>query len=199
MQKYFLNLINFLYYLTDSKPLTIILLALILKLVFMPFSIPQVKFRKFIQPEIKDFNSSGKSREEIFKLTMEVYKKYEVSIFSIFIPIIIQLFVMFLSFRALNSDDFSKIGGSILFWNLNERDPYYVFPVLNAIFTLLFGLYSSQDQNRSLSSFVLPFAMMIVFGNYWTISFHLFSISFSLFSAIQDSIVGRLISKKYNE
>ena len=68
--------------------------------------------------------------------SQELYKKYGVNPYASLFPLLIQMPVLWALYQALTRVEFLKTG-SFLWMDIGDKDPYFILPVLAAIFTFL--------------------------------------------------------------
>lgn len=134
------GIIEFFYGVTHSYGMAIILLTVLIKVVLYPLTIKQINSMREmakIQPLIKELQQKYKNNpQELNKKTMELYKEHGVNPFGGCLPMLVQLPILWILFRVLNTYNF---GGTkfLGLWDLSKPDPYYVLPVLIVILSFL--------------------------------------------------------------
>lgn len=185
---FFAEIIQFLSF-GGSTGIGIILFTIIIRTVLLPvFQIQMNSSRKMqeVQPHIKALQQKypGKDMESKNLLateTQKLYKELGVNPMASFIPLFVQMPVLIALYQALTRVAFLKTG-HFLWLNLAETDPYYILPVLAALFTFL----SSWLNNKGLAerngaatamTYVMPimiFWFALTFSSgvalYWTVS-----------------------------
>lgn len=122
----------------------IILFTILIRTLLLPlFQIQMTSTRKMqeLQPQLKELQErfSGtdlESRQQLNEATQKLYKDNGVSMTASMWPTLIQLPILMALFQALTRVEALKVG-QFLWLNLGERDPYYILPVLAALFTFL--------------------------------------------------------------
>lgn len=167
----------------------IILFTLLLRVVLLPLYNIQIKSGQklqALQPELRNLQAKypGKDMDSRVKLSEEtqaLYKAYGVNPFASLWPLLIQLPILMALFRALTRVAFLR-EGHFLWLELAKPDPYFILPVLAAIFTFLSSwLTSRANPNRDGMStamtymapiMILLFAIPVASGValYWTVS-----------------------------
>ncbi len=136
----FRNIIEFFFGITHSYGMAIILLTVVIKLVLYPLTIKQINSMREmakIQPLIKELQQKYKNNpQELNKKTMELYKEHGVNPFGGCLPMLIQLPILWILFRVLNTYNFGNTKFLGL-WNLSKPDPYYILPVLIVVLSFL--------------------------------------------------------------
>lgn len=167
----------------------IILFTILIRTLLLPlFQIQSNSSRKMqeLQPKLKELQAQYPgtdmdSRQQLYEATQALYKEHGVSMKSSFIPLLIQMPILLALFQALSRVEFLKIG-HFLWLNLGETDPYFILPVLAAVFTFLSTWLTNKaalEKNGAMTimTYVMPvliffFALSAASGValYWTVS-----------------------------
>jgi YidC/Oxa1 family membrane protein insertase len=167
----------------------IILFTIIIRALLMPLYNMQIKSgqkMQDIQPELKALQAQypGKDTDSRMKLSegsQALYKEYGVNPYASLIPLVIQLPVMIALFQALSRVPFLQMG-SFLWIELSQPDPYFILPVLSAVFTFLSSWLTNKaakEQNFAMTMMTYLMPVLIFFMGlslasgvvlYWTIS-----------------------------
>ena len=167
----------------------IILFTILIRTVLLPlFHIQMESSRKMqeIQPQLRLLQeeyagTDMDSRQKLYEETQKLYKENGVSMRSSMLPIFIQIPILLALFQALTRVDSLKVG-HFLWLHLGEPDPYFVLPVLAAVFTFLSTWLTNRaalEKNGAMTvmTYVMPimiffFAMTSASGValYWTVS-----------------------------
>lgn len=137
-----LNLLIMLYNLIPDLGIAIILLTLFIRLLLLPLfyksSKDQTIMQKHVMPKIKDIQKKHKdNKEKQAKEMMAVYKEHNVSPFSGFLLIIVQLPILIALYRVF-LNDFSKSFSNQL---------YHFVSVPGVIHTTFLGLINLGTKN----------------------------------------------------
>lgn len=124
--------------------LAVILLTVIIKTLVLPFSIKSVKSTRRMQefqPMIKKVQEKYKGDPQKANMeVMKIYKENNISMTGGCLPMLIPLpILMALYWTFTDPSIASQINGVGFLWipNLNDADPYYILPILSAIFTFV--------------------------------------------------------------
>ena len=164
---FFKNIIEFFYAFSHSYGMAIILLTTLIKVVLYPLTVKQIKSMREmskIQPLIKELQQKYKGdSQELNKKTMELYKEHGVNPFGGCLPMLVQLPILWILFRVLNSYNFgdTKFLG---LWNLSKPDPYYVLPVLIAILSFLQQKIMSPEGDQASQNKAMLILMPLFIG-----------------------------------
>lgn len=158
----------------------IVIFTVIIRVILLPlnaFQINSTKKMQEVQPQLKALQKkySGKDIETRNKLneeTQKLYKEAGVNPYAGCLPLLIQLPVMFALYQAIYRTPQLQ-NGSFLWMDLGKPDPYYILPILAALFTFLAtyisNLSTPQDsQNGTMK--IMSYAMAIMVG-IWAIVF----------------------------
>lgn len=185
---FFANAIKFLSF-ESSIGIGIILFTFLIRLVLLPlfnFQIKSSQKMQDIQPELKALQVKypGKNIETRTKLAEEsqkLYKKYGVNPYMSLLPLLLQMPVMIALYQALVRVPFLK-EGTFLWVELAKPDPYFILPILAALFTFLSSWLTNKAAKESnmtmaIMTYVMPaFIFFFSFGLasgivlYWSVS-----------------------------
>jgi len=113
--------------------------------------------------------------------TRQLYKDNDINMSASFVPIFIQLPILMALFQALTRVEALKVG-QFLWLNLGEKDPYYILPVLAALFTYLSMWLSNKaalekNMATTVMAYLMPFMIFWFAVNaasgvalYWVVS-----------------------------
>ncbi|MGF3114919.1 membrane protein insertase YidC [Facklamia sp. P12934] len=162
--------------------LGIISLTLLIRLLLTPLTLMQMKSQNKImelQPEIQAIKAKypHKDRHSMELLQAEQQELFDekgVNQFAGCLPTLIQLPILMALYQVISRTELIRQGQ--FFWvDLGQPDPYFIFPLLAALFTFLSTYLSSKanpQQNVSMKIMMITMPIMI------------FSISFALPSAV---------------
>jgi len=129
---------------TGNYGVAIILLTIIIKVIFYPFthiSMKSMKGMQALQPQINSIRAKYKNdRERLQKETMELYRKHRVNPMTGCLPMVVQVPIFYALYLTLDLSVelqgavflcFGRLWGVDL-WicDLSKADPIYVLPVL---------------------------------------------------------------------
>ncbi len=169
----------------------IIIFTVIIRVILLPLNAVQINStRKMqeIQPELKALQDKYSSkdletRNKLNEETQKLYKEAGVNPYAGCLPMVIQLPVMWALYQAIwRTPELQN--GKFLWMDLGKPDPYYILPVLAAVFTFLSSYIatlsvpkSSQTTMTKMMSYVMAIMVgiwAIVFQSaislYWVIS-----------------------------
>ncbi|WP_137596769.1 membrane protein insertase YidC [Paucilactobacillus kaifaensis] len=167
----------------------IIIFTIIVRIVILPLMIYQTRaMRKTqeLQPKLKALQKkySSKDMETVRKLQEEQRKLYSdagVNPFASMLPLIVQLPVIYALYQAIWRTDVLR-GGSFLWLELGHRDPYFILPILAAVFTFFSSWLSmaSQPEKNSMTTamtWIMPIMIFFMAMNissaislYWVVT-----------------------------
>lgn len=169
----------------------IIIFTVIIRVILLPLNAVQINStRKMqeIQPELKALQEKYSSkdletRNKLNEETQKLYKEAGVNPYAGCLPMVIQLPVMWALYQAIwRTPELQN--GKFLWMDLGKPDPYYILPILAAVFTFLSSYIatlsvpkSSQTTMTKMMSYVMAIMVgiwAIVFQSaislYWVIS-----------------------------
>ena len=145
---------------TGSAGLGIILLTLIIRGALFPLTKKQTQnmvAMRELQPKLKALQEKYKNKpEEYQKRLLELYKQEGVNPLGGCLPLLIQLPFLYALFYVLNTYGFEGADPNFLIWNLTERDPYYILPILSAVTTYLQSLLTVTDPSQRAILYIMP-------------------------------------------
>ena len=167
----------------------IILFTLIIRAALLPLMNIQIKSSQKmqeVQPELKKLQAKypGKDMESRQALTAEtqaLYAENGVKMWASFLPLLIQMPVLWALYQALSRVEFLK-HGSFLWFEIGAKDPTFILPILAAVFTFLSSylmMKSAPEKNAMTASmtYLMPIFILIMGINfaagialYWVIS-----------------------------
>lgn len=185
---WFASIIQFLS-LNGQIGIGIILFTILIRTILLPlFHIQMESSRKMqeIQPQLRALQETYagtdlESRQKLHEETQKLYKENGVSMRSSMLPLFIQMPILLALFQALTRVEALKVG-NFLWLHLGEPDPYFILPVLAALFTFLSSWLTNKaalEKNGAMTvmTYAMPvlifvFAMTSASGValYWTVS-----------------------------
>lgn len=185
---FFAQVIRFLS-LNGNIGIGIILFTLLIRIVLMPLYHMQLKSgqkMQELQPELKALQSkyASKDSETRMRLAEEsqaLYKQYGVNPYASLLPLLVQAPVLLALYQALTRVSFLTVG-HFLWLDLSKPDPYFILPILAAVFTYLSSWLTNKAAKEksgmlTAMTYLMPlmifiFALNIASGVslYWTIS-----------------------------
>ncbi|MGT2907700.1 membrane protein insertase YidC [Streptococcus dentiloxodontae] len=163
----------------------IILFTILVRTLLIPLYNRQVSASRDIQelqPKLRELQKEhAGDRQGLAVAQNELYKEHGVNPYASMLPLLIQLPLLMALYQALIRVPKLK-EGSFLWVNLGEKDPYYILPLLAAVFTFL-SLWltnkSAKERNGMMTAmmiimpvFILWFGTQISSGValYWAVT-----------------------------
>ncbi len=158
----------------------IIIFTVIIRVILLPLNAVQINStRKMqeIQPELKALQEKYSSkdletRNKLNEETQKLYKEAGVNPYAGCLPMVIQLPVMWALYQAIwRTPELQN--GKFLWMDLGKPDPYYILPILAAVFTFLssyIATLSVPKSSQTTMTKVMSYAMAIMVG-IWAIIF----------------------------
>ena len=167
----------------------IIIFTIIIRVLLLPLMFYQTKSMLKTQelaPKLKAIQKkySSRDRESMVKMqeeTSKLYKEAGVNPWASMLPMIIQLPIMWALYQAIWRTPELR-HGTFLWLQLGHTDPYYILPILAALFTFLsswLSMTSMPERNAMTSAMtwfmpIMVFFMALGFSSaitlYWVVS-----------------------------
>ncbi|MFC3927321.1 YidC/Oxa1 family membrane protein insertase [Streptococcus caprae] len=167
----------------------IVLFTILIRLVMLPLYNQQIKSSREmqeIQPKLREIQLKypGKDTESRMLMAEEqqaLYKEHNINPYASLWPLFIQMPILMALYQALTRVEFLRVG-KFLWMDLGSPDPYYILPILAAVFTFLSSWLtnkSAKESNTMLTTmtFVMPAMILLIALNmasgvalYWTVS-----------------------------
>lgn len=167
----------------------IIIVTLIIKTLLLPlmhFQTKSTRKTQELQPQIKAIQAKypgkdAESRRLVGEETQRLYSEHNVNPYVGCLPLLIQMPILWALYQSLTRIPELRVG-NFLWLNIAEKDPYFILPVLAAIFTFLsswLSMKSSPEQNGMTKSMTYLMPAMIFFfalsvssgvSLYWVVS-----------------------------
>lgn len=186
---YFAEAIKFLS-LGGNRGVGIIFFTLIIRVLLLPlmnFQTKSMRKTQDLQPKLKELQQtySSKDMETQQKLkdeTQKLYAENGVNPYVGCLPMLVQMPILMAVWQAISRVPALHEGSFLWLDVLGDPDPYYILPILAAIFTFLSTYLSSMSQVESNASvkimnFVMPVMILIMglslpsaLSLYWVVS-----------------------------
>ncbi|HAT55425.1 MAG TPA: hypothetical protein DCW31_09355 [Lactobacillus sp.] len=167
----------------------IIMITLIIRILILPLMIYQTRsMRRMqeIQPQLSALQKKYKSRDtatqqKLQEETRKLYAEVGYNPVSGCLPLIVQMPIIWALYQAIYRTAALKTG-TFLWMKLGDRDPYFILPILAAIFTFISSWLSvkSQPESNSMNAVMVWGMPVIIFFTavsvptalslYWVIS-----------------------------
>lgn len=174
---------------SSSYGLGIIVFTILVRFVILPLMVYQIdsmKKMQGVQDEIKALQEQypgrdAESRQLLAAAQQQLYKDRGISPFASMLPLLVQMPVLIALYQGIHNSPILR-SGSFLWLNLGHQDPYYILPILAALFTFASSWLSTQanpQQNTmtKVMPFIFPFIILFTalavpsaVSLYWVIS-----------------------------
>jgi YidC/Oxa1 family membrane protein insertase len=140
---YVIRLLNWLYKVTGNYGWAIILFTILMRIVLFPLMRKQYHSMariQQIQPKLKRIQQKYKdNKEEMQKQTLEIYRKEKVNPMSGCLPMVVQLPIIIIIWRALlyASEQIHLSPGFLWVPDLSLHDPYFILVVVTTLIMLV--------------------------------------------------------------
>ncbi|RMF92029.1 MAG: membrane protein insertase YidC [Candidatus Schekmanbacteria bacterium] len=176
--------LNWIYSYIGNYGLSIIIITIILKIIFIPLtqkSFTSMQKMKEIQPQIKAIRDKyKKDPKKMNEETMALYKEYGVNPMGGCLPMIFQIPV-FIAFYNVLLNSVELRGAPFIWWitDLSQKDPYYITPILMGITMLIQQRMtpSAGDPRQAQIMMIMPVVFTFMFMSfpvglviYWTVN-----------------------------
>ncbi|HEX2185565.1 MAG TPA: YidC/Oxa1 family membrane protein insertase, partial [Chloroflexota bacterium] len=186
-----------------SGGLSIIVFTIFVKTLLLPLTVQSLRSSKAmqeLQPKIKELQKKyGKDRQRLTQETMRLYSEHHVNPMSGCLPMLLQIPIFLGLYNAINHLSRSEEGpwsGTFLWLSdgLNERDPFYILPVMAGLFQFVQTRMMRPrnqgkitDPQQAMMNTMMNFMplMVVIFG--WTFDSGpvLYWVAQSVYSVIQ--------------
>ncbi|MCK8624602.1 YidC/Oxa1 family membrane protein insertase [Apilactobacillus sp. M161] len=178
----------------------IILFTIIVRIVILPLMIYQTRSMKKtqeLQPKLKALQKkySSKDTETMSKLREEQQKLYSeagVNPVAGCLPMIVQLPILWALYQAIWRTNVLKTG-EFLWLRLGVKDPYFVLPILAAVFTFISTWLSmkSQPEKNGMTSMMMFGMPIIIFFMALNIpsAISIYWVTTNVFQALQTLVI----------
>ncbi len=158
----------------NNYGLGIIVFTILIRFLILPLMVYQIQSMmkmQVVQPALKALQAKypGKdteSRQLMMAEQQALYKKEGVNPFASMLPLIVQMPVLFALYQSIYNSPVLK-SGKFLWLQLGSHDPYYVLPVLAAVFTFAsswLSMQSTPEQNGMTKAMPYIFPVVIFFS-----------------------------------
>ncbi len=206
LQDVFSKLLGAIFNISGNFTLSIIILTFLVKVILLPLTLKQDKsMRKMkeIQPDVDKIRNQFPNKQEQNIKIAELYKERKINPAAGCLPILLQMPILFALFAVFRDPNNIPVGSQFLFWDLTQKDPYFVFPVLNGALTFLQQKLTPQqggEENPMAKNMLIMMPIMIIFMSmslpmglqiYWVASSALTIVQQQLIMRLGDKIHGK--------
>lgn len=152
----------------------IIVFTILIRIILIPLNNMQMKSQRKlqeIQPELEAIkakypNKDRHSMEQLQEEQSALMEKRGVNQFAGCLPLLVQFPVMIALYQTIQKTEILR-QGHFLWMNLGQRDPYFILPILAAIFSFL-AMYltmksapSSNSANKTMT-YIMPIVIFMI-------------------------------------
>ncbi len=195
--------LRFLYEFTHNYGITIILLTLSIKLMFVPLqykSYKSMKQMQVIQPKVLALQTKFKDdRERLNKELIKLYKDHKVNPVGGCLPMVLQMPVFVALFNILYMTiDLRQAPFMLWIQDLSVQDPYYVLPIIMGATMVIQQKITptTMDPTQAKIMLFLPVFMTFLFVNF-PAGLVLYWLTNNVLTITQQVVTERLFSKKW--
>lgn len=195
--------LRFLYEFTHNYGITIILLTLSIKLMFVPLqykSYKSMKQMQVIQPKVLALQTKFKDdRERLNKELIKLYKDHKVNPVGGCLPMVLQMPVFVALFNILYMTiDLRQAPFMLWIKDLSVQDPYYVLPIIMGATMVIQQKITptTMDPTQAKIMLFLPVFMTFLFVNF-PAGLVLYWLTNNVLTITQQVVTERLFAKKW--
>ncbi|WHZ17340.1 MAG: Inner membrane protein translocase and chaperone YidC, long form [Nitrospira sp.] len=195
--------LRFLYEFTHNYGMTIILLTLAIKLMFVPLqykSYKSMKQMQVIQPKVLAVQNKFKDdRERLNKELIKLYKDHKVNPVGGCLPMVLQMPVFVALFNILYMTiDLRQAPFMLWIKDLSVQDPYYVLPIIMGATMVIQQKITptTMDPTQAKIMLFLPVFMTFLFVNF-PAGLVLYWLTNNVLTITQQVVTDRLFAKKW--
>ncbi|SCA88560.1 Membrane protein insertase MisCA [Bacillus glycinifermentans] len=180
--------------------LAIIIVTILIRLLILPLMIKQMKSTKAmqaIQPEMQKLrekysSKDQKTQQKLQQETMALMQKHGVNPLAGCFPIIIQMPILIGFYHAImRTREIAE--HSFLWFDLGERDPYFILPILAGVFTfiqqkLMMAGNAQQNPQMAMMLWLMPI-MIVIFAINFPAALSLYWVVGNLFMIAQTFLI----------
>ncbi|AYQ18692.1 YidC family membrane integrase SpoIIIJ [Bacillus paralicheniformis] len=180
----------------ENFGLAIIIVTILIRLLILPLMIKQTKSSKAmqaLQPEMQKLrekysSKDQKTQQKLQQETMALMQKHGVNPLAGCFPILIQMPILIGFYHAImRTREIAE--HSFLWFDLGERDPYFILPILAGVFTfiqqkLMMAGTAQQNPQMAMMLWLMPI-MIVVFAVSFPAALSLYWVVGNLFMIAQ--------------
>ncbi|MCF7615843.1 YidC family membrane integrase SpoIIIJ [Bacillus sonorensis] len=184
----------------DNFGLAIIIVTILIRLLILPLMIKQLRSTKAmqaIQPEMQKLrekysSKDQKTQQKLQQETMALMQKHGVNPLAGCFPIIIQMPILIGFYHAImRTREIAE--HSFLWFDLGERDPYFILPILAGVFTfiqqkLMMAGNAQQNPQMAMMLWLMPI-MIVIFAINFPAALSLYWVVGNLFMIAQTFLI----------
>ncbi|WHZ23586.1 MAG: Inner membrane protein translocase and chaperone YidC, long form [Nitrospira sp.] len=196
--------LRFLYEFTHNYGMTIILLTLAIKMMFVPLqykSYKSMKQMQVIQPKVLAVQNKFKDdRERLNKELIKLYKDHKVNPVGGCLPMVLQMPVFVALFNILYMTiDLRQAPFMLWIKDLSVQDPYYVLPIIMGATMVIQQKITptTMDPTQAKIMLFLPVFMTFLFVNF-PAGLVLYWLTNNVLTITQQVVTDRLFAKKWH-
>ena len=173
-----------------ARGVGIILFTIIIRVILFPlmsFQTKSMRKTQELQPKLKEIQAQYSSKDvetqqKLREAQQKLYAEHGVNPYIGCLPLIIQMPILMAIWQAISRIPELKEGSFMWIQKLGESDPYFILPILAALFTFASTYLSSMSQvsanpSMKIMNFVMPVMILVMGVNlpsalslYWVIS-----------------------------
>lgn len=182
----------------NSYGFAILIVTVIVRLIILPLFIRQMRYQRrmmAMQPEIQKIRTKYKGdNQKIQQETMRLYQEAGTNPVTGCLPTLIQLPVLWALYGAILGNANLHHSTFLGIFQLGEKDPHYILPVVAALTTLLSSWVmmknNPQQQQQKMILYIMPIFILFI-GIRFPAGLVLYWIYTNLFTALQTYVFMR--------
>ncbi len=170
--KYFIyplnSLLEYSYQLVGNYGWAILIMTIVIRLILVPLMVKQIRSSKQmqeIQPELQEIREKYKKDPQKQQMeTMKVMQKYNINPMAGCLPALVQMPILIALYQTFIRNE-HIFAGEFLWLQLGTPDPYYILPILAAVFTYLQQkmMGAAMNNNPQMKTMMMVMPVMIFF------------------------------------
>lgn len=202
----FSKLLGEIFNISGNITLSIIILTFIVKVLILPLTLKQdksMRAMKALQPDVDKIKKQYPNKQEQNIKVAELYKERKINPAAGCLPILLQMPILFALFAVFRNPANIPAGSHFLMWDLTQRDPYFIFPLLNGGLTFLQQKLMPQqggDENPMAKNMLIMMPIMIIFMSFsLPMGLQIYWVTSSALTIVQQQLIMKWGDKVYGK
>jgi YidC/Oxa1 family membrane protein insertase len=148
---------------------SIIIITILIRTLILPLMIKQTQSSKkmqLIQPELEKLKNKYSSKDAMTQKKFQeeqmlLFQRYDISPLAGCLPLLVQMPILIAFYHAIMRTEAIK-GHSFLWFELAERDPYFILPILAAVLTFVQQKVMTKGQPANPQLAVMLYTMPVM-------------------------------------
>jgi YidC/Oxa1 family membrane protein insertase len=191
----------------NSYGWSIILVTILIRLIILPLMVKQTRSSKamqILQPELKSLkkkysSKDQKTQQQLQKETMGLFQKHGVNPLAGCLPMVVQMPILLGFYHAIRRTE-EIATQSFLWFNLGDKDPYFILPILAGITTfiqqkVMMAGAGSQNPQMAMMLYLMPI-MIVIFAVSFPSALSLYWVVGNIFMIVQTYFIKAPVVEK---